>query len=276
MTSNYQIEQIDRHTWKLADPFKTYLYLLEGTERALLIDAGNGFGGLKQAVRELTDKPVEVALTHGHFDHTGCSALFEKTYLTKEDDEICENGFHPEVRQEEWDFFCSLYHVSTGAAEKAFFLARTAPKKSEYIKEADILELGERRIEVIRTPGHTRGSVCYLDEGNGYLFSGDTVCNREVLIYFTHSATVETFRASVQKLLGMQEKYGQIWPGHHESPLGHEIMADYLTAAKRIMDNPSLGKRIEIQNGYKQLYDYKTIGISYIGENIYNHTTGKN
>ena len=53
MMPNYQIEQIDGHTWKLADPFKTYLYLLEGTERALLIDAGNGFSGLQEAVKEL-------------------------------------------------------------------------------------------------------------------------------------------------------------------------------------------------------------------------------
>ena len=44
---NYRIRKIDAHTWQLEDPFRTYLYLIEGTERAVLIDAGNGFSGLK-------------------------------------------------------------------------------------------------------------------------------------------------------------------------------------------------------------------------------------
>ena len=42
---NYQIRKIDDHPWQLEDPFRTYLYLLEGEKEALLIDAGNGFSG---------------------------------------------------------------------------------------------------------------------------------------------------------------------------------------------------------------------------------------
>ena len=47
---NYRIRKIDAHTWQLEDPFRTYLYLIEGTERAVLIDAGNGFSGLKEVI----------------------------------------------------------------------------------------------------------------------------------------------------------------------------------------------------------------------------------
>lgn len=43
MSKNYTILQLDKHTWRLEDPFHTYLYLVEGTERAALIDCGNGF-----------------------------------------------------------------------------------------------------------------------------------------------------------------------------------------------------------------------------------------
>lgn len=65
---NYRIRKIDAHTWQLEDPFRTYLYLIEGTKRAVLIDAGNGFSGLKEMIASLTDKPVSVVLTHGHFE----------------------------------------------------------------------------------------------------------------------------------------------------------------------------------------------------------------
>ena len=47
---NYQIKQIDGGTWQLLDPFRTYLYLIEGKDRAVLLDAGNGFSGLREAV----------------------------------------------------------------------------------------------------------------------------------------------------------------------------------------------------------------------------------
>ena len=87
---NYRIRKIDAHTWQLEDPFRTYLYLIEGTKRAVLIDAGNGFSGLKEVIASLTDKPVSVVLTHGHFDHTGCAGLFESCSIHRDDVSVLE------------------------------------------------------------------------------------------------------------------------------------------------------------------------------------------
>ena len=53
------------------------MYLVEGDERAVLIDTGSGFGSLKACVDALTDKPLTVLLTHGHTDHALGSAEFE-------------------------------------------------------------------------------------------------------------------------------------------------------------------------------------------------------
>ena len=50
-----------------------YAYLVEGSERALLIDGLVGVGSLKAFVRELTSLPVKIALTHGHIDHNGAA-----------------------------------------------------------------------------------------------------------------------------------------------------------------------------------------------------------
>lgn len=47
------------------------MYLLEGDEKALLIDTGWGSGTLRPYVERLTQKPVQVILTHGHLDHSG-------------------------------------------------------------------------------------------------------------------------------------------------------------------------------------------------------------
>ena len=56
-------------------------YLIEGAEKALLIDALSGIGSLKAFVRELTDLPVELLNTHSDMDHIGSNAQFEAFYM---------------------------------------------------------------------------------------------------------------------------------------------------------------------------------------------------
>lgn len=67
------------------------MYLVEGTEKAVLIDTGSGIGSLKACVEQLTDKPVIVLVTHGHVDHAMGAAEFENVYMSHEDDYIYEN-----------------------------------------------------------------------------------------------------------------------------------------------------------------------------------------
>ena len=58
------------------------MYLVEGSERAVLIDTGSGFGSLKACVDGLTDKPLTVLCTHGHVDHALGAAEFEEVYIS--------------------------------------------------------------------------------------------------------------------------------------------------------------------------------------------------
>ena len=61
------------------------VFLLVGTERALLLDTGIGLGDLRGLVEEITDKPYDVVITHGHMDHVGGAAWFDKVYLNEKD-----------------------------------------------------------------------------------------------------------------------------------------------------------------------------------------------
>ena len=64
-------EKISDHVTRITNPSVVYSYLVEGDERAVLLDTGCGLGDLKAYVESLTDKPYEVVLTHGHVDHAG-------------------------------------------------------------------------------------------------------------------------------------------------------------------------------------------------------------
>lgn len=268
MSLNYTISQLDQHTWRLEDPFHTYLYLVEGEERAALIDCGNGFSGLREAIASLTGKPVVAVLTHGHFDHTGCAALFRECLIHPADRDVLVQGFEPQGRRDNLARFCALYQVTVSPEEAEAFLNVQVPHVTGELAEGQVLDLGGRALEVITTPGHTRGSVCLLDKTCGYLFSGDMACDNEVLVYFDHSATVEDVLESDRKLLARRDEFTQIWPGHHRCPLDATILEDYITAARTVLAHPAAGKWVELPDGYKLLYEYKTIGISYTPEHV--------
>lgn len=266
---NYQIFQIDRNTWRLEDPFHTYMYLAEGNERAVLIDAGNGFSGVRELVFSLTKKPVDVILTHGHFDHTGAASEFPVCYIHKKDNGILEEGFVRDLRETQVLRFKDLFRTDLSSEEIKYLVCAEPPKNVRYFSDGMKIDLGGRCLEVIETPGHTRGSVCFLDKKNKYLFSGDTGCNREILVYFEHSASVEDVMRSDEKLLKRKNEYLQIWPGHHECPMDASCLEDYRKAAEDIIKTPGIGEKILLDQGYKILYKYKNIGISYIESHIY-------
>ena len=62
-----------------------YMLLIEGQDRAILLDTGNGVGNLKEYVDNLTDKPYEVWLTHSHFDHVDGVGWWDKAHLNAKD-----------------------------------------------------------------------------------------------------------------------------------------------------------------------------------------------
>lgn len=72
----YQSEVLFPGLTRIWDVARTAMYLVEGTEKAVLLDTGVGVGDLKELVGELTDKPVTVLVTHGHVDHAMGAAGF--------------------------------------------------------------------------------------------------------------------------------------------------------------------------------------------------------
>ena len=75
------------------------MYLVEGKEKAALLDTGTGIGSLKACVQKLTDKPVMVLLTHGHVDHAMGAPEFEEVYMNHKDDYIYNEHCSLEFRK---------------------------------------------------------------------------------------------------------------------------------------------------------------------------------
>jgi glyoxylase-like metal-dependent hydrolase (beta-lactamase superfamily II) len=76
-----EVTLIADKTWLISDYYLDNYYLAVGDKKAALIDTGCGIGNVLDEVREITDLPVEVLLTHGHLDHCGGMFSLESCYM---------------------------------------------------------------------------------------------------------------------------------------------------------------------------------------------------
>ena len=204
--------QIDEHTWE-GNGYQVYnesVYLVEGEDRAVLIDAGAVMPHLDQAVAALTDKPVMLALTHGHGDHVGGIGCFPEVWIHPEDVTMIVGGSNP--------YQGKIHHLEDGL----------------------VIDLGGRQLEVLHTPGHTSGSVTFFDKERHYGFSGDAFGSTNLLL-FTNSFRILINTCTRTAEYMQKNGIDKLYPGHYGGPnvetlqrvLDMKKMSEELLAGKR-------------------------------------------
>ncbi|MFH1977707.1 MAG: MBL fold metallo-hydrolase [Candidatus Aenigmatarchaeota archaeon] len=173
------------------------IYLIGDT----VIDAGTGlnFTRLRDMMRILKqpmDEVKQVINTHAHFDHIGGDGYFVNAKIAahKIDSEIIEKG-----------------DMDLSVAE--FFDGNLHPRKVEIkLNDGDKIKAGSLELEVIHTPGHTKGSICLYDKKTQFLFSGDTVFENAIGRVDFANSDPAAMKTSLEKLSKMQIK--KVFPGH--------------------------------------------------------------
>lgn len=199
-TQNFTAQRLPNGVTEITDLSGVHCFLVEGRDKALLIDTMTGLRGLPAFVATLTDLPVEVALTHGHMDHAGGVFEFGRCYIHPADIPMLDGRTLPArvgyVRGQ----------LPPGEAPEASAFVPDGPVEFVPLKAGDKLDLGGRALEVLHVPGHTRGSLCYLDTASGDFFAGDA-CNNNTLLMMDVSATIEEYLGA---LLALKERQGDI------------------------------------------------------------------
>ena len=177
----------------------TNTYILFSQREITVIDPG---ADIEKIERELPEKRVDrVLLTHGHLDHIYFTDKLRNEY-----------GAKVYIHEEDRIFLSDFALNSPGDFPKEL-------EKGEHVGggafwDGDMIAVGETSCEVIHTPGHTPGGVCFYFEREKVLFSGDTVFKGTYGRTDFPSASEEVILRSIKKFLSKNPDDVRIYPGH--------------------------------------------------------------
>lgn len=207
-------------------------YLVEGAERAALIDGLTGAGSLKAFVRELTDLPLVVLNTHGHVDHIGADFEYGEVYIHPADIDLLYRHGDQEMR---YGFARGgMSHAPGGFVLRRDDVVAPCAIRTFPLAEGQKFDLGGTVLETICVSGHTRGTVVFLDRGERVLFSGDA-CNVNTLLYGDESASIEEYRESLVHLKRFQPEFDAIYGGHGFGPESPVLVDEAIELCDEIM-----------------------------------------
>lgn len=175
-----------------------YLVMDEDTKELAIIDPGGQPKLVEREIEKLGGKPKYILLTHGHMDHVdGVVELVNNLKVPFYINKIEEEYMHDQ------------------------FVYGSLPNASGYLKDGDVIELGNLKIKVIETPGHTAGGLCFLTEDK--LFTGDTLFNGSVgRSDFPGGNGMLLIKSIKEKLLPLGDNI-EVYPGHGgTSTIGYE------------------------------------------------------
>jgi glyoxylase-like metal-dependent hydrolase (beta-lactamase superfamily II) len=235
---------------------ETIGYLILGSQRALLFDTGMGISDLKGLVAHLTRLPVMVLNSHTHNDHVGDNWRFDSVYsMDTEFSRLNAEGSREDAQAEVGPGqLCGA--LPPGFRRDQY---RTRPWKiAGYIHDGQRIDLGQRTLEVVATPGHTPDAISLFDAANGLLFTGDTYYPGQIWL-FRPETDLQAYRQSVQRLVALAPRTKWVL-GAHNVPIANPEVLSTLAGA---FDKVQAGEVTPTPAGEGKV-TYKVEGIRFL------------
>ena len=180
-------------------PLETNAYLVvdDGSRQAVLIDPGLESEGIYDVIHREGLELSAIVNTHGHFDHVCGNAFFK-----------AKTGAPILIHQAD----VAMMRQAAQQAVTFGFQVPTPPTPDRVLTEGDDVVVGEHRMRVLHTPGHTPGGICLYEEG--IAFVGDTLFAGSIGRTDLGGGSLEVLLASIRsKLLSLPDKTA-VYPGH--------------------------------------------------------------
>lgn len=276
------VVEIAHKTWCINEFGMDTLFLLEGEENTLLIDCGTGVWNFAKLVAEISSKPLIVAVTHGHVDHAGGMFFFPEVYMHPDDFNMAKS-VSDDVRRMYVDIMMGMsneiYDITS-----ANVIGKTKNTKLLPLREGDIIQLGNRDVEVYETPGHTPGGLSFLDKKERIIFTGDA-CNMNTLLSIGDmsggndrpKSTISVLKKAAEKIESLHSMYDRNYNGHigyadmlNMFSMPENLTKDAIELCSKILEGKVKGTPVYGNSftGDCLVVDNKTMKIQYVEEQV--------
>ena len=213
------------------------LYLLMGSQTALLIDTGCGLFPLKPIVDDIIgEKNLLVFNTHTHWDHILGNEEFGEVFVHENEADIVANPYNLSF------LIDSPSELAKKYAEKNYSIPPAQVIKT--LKDGDIFDLGEIIVKIMHCPGHSPGSICLLTS-TGELFTGDVAYYGDQ--FLPKKKKFRTVLDTLSKLITICDTQGgfELYPSHRNYPCDKTLLTDLYNGIDNIKNIWKTKKRFD-------------------------------
>ncbi len=205
---------------------------VRGRDRDMLVDSGMGVISLREYVPLVTERALEAVASHTHFDHIGCHHEFTSRSCHAAEAHLLRSPTRANTFADKYVTDAIFTELPPLPYASETYAVKAAPA-TRLLWDGDMIDLGDRRFEVIHTPGHSPGGIALWEAATGILFSGDIVYDGD-LIEGTTPAEQAQYVRSMTRLLSLPIRV--VHGGHFPSYDGarhRRIIRDWLDAKEK-------------------------------------------
>ena len=242
--------------YQIQDSMGVMMTLIAGHKQALLIDTGYGLEDVRAASQKLTDRPVQVLLTHGHHDHALGARWFSMVWLAAN-----ESSVFQKYTSEPWRRRVMRQAEQKGLQVPEDFL--TAPMAEPRFLRDTSIDLGGFHAEIVMCPGHTPGSCVIRIPEADLLITGDD-WNPCTWLWFPEALPVQQYRKNLEQVFALPFRH--VLCSHAAGLFSREDMRQFLDGITDVQiqsagmtdEGNEMGIRtatIFLEHGYRLVFD---------------------
>lgn len=222
------------HIWEphVSPDIRCNIWHVRGRDQDLLLDSGMGLASLVEHVALVREKPILCVASHSHFDHVGGHYEFGQRLIHGAEADILSAPDRVNTVIERYVTRATFDASPYPGFDPQTYSIRPAPP-TRCLADGDVLDLGDRRLEVMHLPGHSPGCIALWEPASAMLFSGDVIYDGALLDDLYHSV-VDDYVRSIERL---RELPVRIVHGGHYASFGRErferIIEQYLAGKRR-------------------------------------------
>lgn len=235
--TDFKCVELGAGIYQLQDIKENCATLVVGESKALLFDTMLGVGDLKGFISQLTNLPMIVVNSHGHFDHMGNNCQFEEVYLSKKD----------------WHILPIMID-NIPEAERTNKLElnnlRNSLENTEYLRDVEPgmeFDLGGITARVVALPGHTGGSIGLLLVERRILLAGDAA-TPQMCLFMDGRQPLEVYQDTLSYMMTLEFDYFVL--GHFQRLFPKYLLDNFMECTKVV------GKKKGFPLVYQQLPVY--------------------